>query len=113
MKQSSVRFVQGVVIGVLALALLFSARGTLASVIHFSPIKPVAGQTTPLSDEQQGILAVRTAKASVVSIIGSQTDPTSGDQVDDIFATGIVIDNRGDIVTNNHVIATLPNQQYR
>src|SRR4051794_15552985 len=63
-------FIRGVIIGIIVTAAMtpfisFSALAVVRS------IKPVAKQSVPLSDEQQGILAVRKAKAAVISIIGS------------------------------------------
>jgi serine protease Do len=79
--------------------------------IKLSSIKPVATQTTnsaTLTDEQQGILAVRTAKVAVVNIVGSaslntlQNNPFGAQQTS---GTGFVIDSNGYIVSNSHVVA--------
>jgi S1-C subfamily serine protease len=80
--------------------------------IKFNAIKPTAtGQA--LTDEQQGILAVRTAKASVVNIIGvenqassspTSTGPSISSAPDEVLGTGFVWNSDGLIISNNHVV---------
>jgi S1-C subfamily serine protease len=88
------------------------AQSGVAQKIIFNNIKPAAS-TAPLTDEQQGILAVRTAKASVVNIIGvenqatgteSSADPATSASPDEVLGTGFVLDSSGLIVSNNHVV---------
>ena len=57
-----------------ALAVFFAGRAFSQS-IKTNAIKPTG--SVALTDEQQGILAVRTAKASVVNIIGVRQQPAS------------------------------------
>ena len=91
-------------------ALFFVGRAYSQSV-KTNAIKPSGNQA--LSDEQQGILAVRTAKASVVDIIGVGGDVASTSSPSDtispvsnnvIYGTGFVIEQDGLIVSNNHVV---------
>ena len=89
---------------------LFFAVSGIAKNIKLNPIKPVANQ--PLTDEQQGILAVRTAKASVVNIVGvTPPDPNAGKNPlsaglppQSVAGTGFVLESSGLIVTNYHVV---------
>lgn len=91
---------------------LFFAASGIAKNIKLNQIKPVANQA--LTDEQQGILAVRTAKASVVNIVGqSPPDPNAGKSPltadlppASVAGTGFVLEANGLIVTNYHVIET-------
>ncbi len=67
-------------------------------------------KTVVLSDEQQGIMAVRTAKASVVSIVGATTanatvTSPSLTPVDTVAGTGFVVSSSGLIVSNDHVVS--------
>ncbi len=94
--------VPGVILSILILSGLAQGARLLAA-------KP--GSVTPLSDEQQGILAVRTVKASVVDIVGvtapqnsSSSQASIADQ-DAVYGTGFVLDSDGMIVSNNHVVS--------
>lgn len=99
-------------------ATLFFFQSGIAQKITLNPIKPPAKQNLPLTDEQQGILAVRKVKPSVVNILGlsgpsvvnlgsaSSTleNQTGSSQV--VQGTGFIIDSEGLIVTNAHVVET-------
>jgi serine protease Do len=91
----------------------FAAQG-IAQDIKFNAIKPTASSAN-LTDEQQGILAVRKAKASVVDIIGTASASSTSASAatspsieaipnESVAGTGFIIDSSGLIVTNNHVI---------
>ncbi len=75
------------------------AAHTSSAPTKFTPAKPAPKQTQALSDEQQGVIAVRTAKASVVSIVG-----VSKNGFEQISGTGFIIDSTGYIVSNSHVV---------
>ncbi len=97
-----------------------SAAGALSQTINFNPIKPNSSGVA-LTDEQQGILAVRTAKASVVNIIGienqatstpdSSSTPSISATPNEVLGTGFVLEKDGLIVSNNHVVED-PNMSY-
>jgi len=80
-----------------------------SQTIKFNSIKPTASSQT-LTDEQQGILAVRLAKASVVNIVGASkplqpsADLTITVPSSSVSATGFVLDSSGLIITNDHVV---------
>lgn len=86
-------------------SLAFLASQSFGLSMPFTSIKPVAQQVTPvLSDEQQGILAVRSVKASVVNIVGTGKPQNDGKQVEVVYGTGFIIDPDGFIVSNNHIV---------
>lgn len=102
------------IITTFVLALVFIAGQATSATIKLNPIKPSANSKN-LTDEQQGILAVRTVKASVVNILGvpkviNYNSKISGDTVTINFpasavsGTGFIIESDGLIVTNNHVV---------
>jgi len=109
-------------LAVLLGGIMLVAGQAFSQSIKFNSIKPVA--QTALTDEQQGILAMRTAKASVVDIIGIplQTPPanTSVDSIglspsgsqDEVFGTGFVLTADGKIVSNNHVVGDATMKYY-
>jgi S1-C subfamily serine protease len=93
------------------ITILFSFHSSFGALPKLNAIRPAANQTVALSDEQQGILAVRSAKASVVSILGATpknpTSTTSGISayaVTTIYGSGFIIDSSGIIVSNGHVV---------
>lgn len=95
-----------VILGIVVLGVLFFADQGISQNIKFNPIKPVSQKVEQFSDEQQAILAVRKAKASVVNIMGYTTRVNSGGlptSVDTTLGTGFVIDSEGLIVTNSHL----------
>jgi serine protease Do len=103
---------QSYIITIIVTAALVSAAGAFSQSIKFSSLKPAASGT-PVNDEQQGILAVRTAKASVVNIVGvqKQSTTTPGSAAvgitaapNEVLGTGFVLDSSGLIVSNNHVV---------
>jgi len=89
---------------------LFFAVSGIADNIKLNPIKPTA--KVALTDEQQGVLAVRTAKASVVNIVGVTPPNTKAGKdalsvnlpPQSIAGTGFVLEKDGLIATNYHVI---------
>jgi len=105
--------IKKVVISALVFSGIVLAVQGLASDIKFAAVKPTGSQA--LTDEQQGVLAVRTAKASVVNILGlpqpvAASGTGSGITVTpvpqgQISGTGFVIDGSGLVVTNDHVVS--------
>jgi S1-C subfamily serine protease len=119
MNQTIKKITIGIILGLLVVA----AVPGLAQKINLNPIKPAPNQTKNLTDEQQGILAVRMAKASVVNIIGvknqASNTPSFGDAPtitvntppDEILGTGFILEKEGLIISNNHVVED-PNMSY-
>ncbi len=104
-------FLKGVGVTVIALGLVIAGR-TFGAATKATPIKPSANQTVAASDEQQGILAVRSAKVAVVSILGTNEGSSSSTgtgvslkPVTTIAGTGFIVDASGLIVSNNHVVS--------
>lgn len=95
------------VLVIVMFAVWMVADSGVAQKVKLNPIKPAPKQMQPLTDEQQAILAVRNAKASVVNIIGlgsSFTGTSGGLEANTVSGTGFIIDPEGYIVSNNHVV---------
>ncbi len=93
-------FFKGVAITAVAVGLVIAGHS-------FGAVSKLTGN----SDEQQGIMAVRIAKAAVVSILGSNegvisssTTSISLQPINTIAGTGFIVDANGIIVSNNHVV---------
>lgn len=95
------------------LAVVFILNGVLlanfaiSQNIKLNPIKPQVKSALQITDEQQGILAVRKAKASVVNIIGYKKVLDlfkSKEVLEPLRGTGIVYGSDGLIVSNSHVV---------
>ena len=104
-----------VLIGLFIVSGLFLGLSVVANDIKLNSIKPQAKSAAPLTDEQQGILAVRKAKASVVNILGENKAQKYGanpnnDQLTlnvpptQVLGTGFVLEADGLILTNYHVV---------
>jgi len=110
------------IITIVVTAAVLVTGSALSQTIKFNSIKPSASSTV-LTDEQQGILAVRAAKASVVNIFGVQNRATSSPDSSgapsissnappsEVLGTGFVLDSLGTIASNNHVVED-PNMNY-
>ncbi len=81
---------------------LWWAHPGVSASIPFRSSTPTKG--VALSDDQQGILAVRSVKPAVVSISGSRPYGASGAQIEANSGTGFIISSDGYIVTNYHVV---------
>ncbi len=82
---------------------LWWARPGVTASIPFRSSVPTKG--VALSDDQQGILAVRSVKPAVVSIIGNRPYGTNGAETQANSGTGFIISSDGYVVTNYHVVA--------
>jgi len=103
---------QSYIVTVIVAVAATSTLTAFSQSIKFNSIKPDSS-AAPLTDEQQAILAVRTAKASVVNIIGVENPTAStassslaiiGTSPNEVLGTGFVYDSSGLIITNNHVV---------
>ncbi|MDE2312168.1 MAG: trypsin-like peptidase domain-containing protein [Patescibacteria group bacterium] len=107
MRDVLTKIVIGAAVGFLAV----TALPGMAQKIQLNPIKPAVNQA--LTDEQQGILAVRSVKPAVVNLIGTPQgapatfggdSPQPDSQENGVEGTGFLIDSSGLVVTNNHVV---------
>lgn len=105
-----------IILATAVLSIIFFSNQAVSQNIKLNPIKPGAKSAVGITDEQQAILAVRKAKASVVNILGLSksvpTVPSFGVSISvpvntEISGTGIILEANGLIVTNNHVVEDL------
>lgn len=89
----------------IALLVFATAVNVLLWQAHRTVSAPVPLRTNLLSDEQQAVLAVRSVKPAVVSIIGSRSSLPTGVPSDVLFGTGFIISSDGYIASNNHVVS--------
>lgn len=85
-----------------------AAPGAIGQGLLFKDILPtVAGVSTAPekqpTEEQQGVAAVRQAKAAVVNIVGILPG-RSGEPAEARIGTGFIVGSDGYIVTNHHII---------
>jgi S1-C subfamily serine protease len=96
-----------IILGVIGLG-IFTAGAVTSQNIKLNPIKPGVKLSAQLSDEQQAILAVRKAKASVVNIFGEKVVYTvngAPGAIEPVAGTGVIISADGYIVSNSHVVS--------
>ncbi len=91
------------------LAILFFSTQSFSQNVKLNPILPGVKSSGTITDEQQGILAVRKIKPSVVNIVGEKTGPFAEST---IFGTGFVYTSDGYIISNNHVVSDSEKKYY-
>lgn len=105
-----------IILATAVLSIIFFTNQAVSQNIKLNPIKPGVKSALQITDEQQAILAVRKAKASVVNILGLSksvpTVPSVGISINvpqnaEVSGTGLVMESDGLIATNNHVVEDL------